>query len=227
MNVRLLNLEICSVELHEGLRSKNLDRKKLALYNAIRILSNDVRAKGVEETKAIFKKHNQTPIDIAIESLNECCADWNIEGYITAIEKEFSKIDYYKDNYTLAEKTLFLGTVNEKGFAKSDILYEKANKKLSVAGFLSVCGYAVKIGEAINPNDTLYDEAGAAVSVFKGLELVLNNKGESNTIPKMLHLANDFLLRAVKPSLAKKEHKQVAVGLSLLVELAIDFFSAK
>ena len=87
--------------------------------------------------------------------------------------------------------------------------------------------YAVKIGEAINPNDTLYDEAGAAVSVFKGLELVLNNKGESNTIPKMLHLANDFLLRAVKPSLAKKEHKQVAVGLSLLVDLAIDFFSAK
>ena len=71
------------------------------------------------------------------------------------------------------------------------------------------------------------DEAGAAVSVFKGLELVLNNKGESSTIPKMLHLANDFLLRAVKPSLEKKEHKQAAVGLSLLVDLAIDFFGAK
>ena len=49
----------------------------------------------------------------------------------------------------------------------------------------------------------------------------------SNTIPKMLHLANDFLLRAVKPSLEEKEQKPVAVGLSLLVDLVIDFFSAK
>ena len=154
-------------------------------------------------------------------------ADWNIEGYIIAIDNEFSKIDYYKNNYTVAERTLFLRTDKEKGFAKSDILYEKGIDKLSVAGFLSVCGYAVKVGEAINSDNTLYDEAGAAVSVFKGLELVLNNKGESSTIPKMLHLANDFLLRAVKPSLEKKEHKQAAVGLSLLVDLAIDFFGAK
>ena len=127
----------------------------------------------------------------------------------------------------MAERTLFLRTDKEKGFTKSDILYEKGIDKLSVAGFLSVCGYAVKVGEAINLDNTLYDEAGAAVSVFKGLELVLNNKGESSTTPKMLHLANDFLLRAVKPSLEKKEHKQAAVGLSLLVDLAIDFFGAK
>ena len=227
MNERLLNLEICSVELQEGLKSKNLDRKKLALYNAIRILPDDVRVKGVEVTKAIIKNHNQVPIDVNIEDLNECYADWNIEGRIIAIDKEFAKIDYYRDNYTLAEKTLFLETDNDKRFAKSDILYEKGDKKLSVADFLSVCGYAVKIGEAINPNDALYDEAESAVRVFKGLELVLNNKGESNTIPKMLHLANDFLLRAVKPSLDKKEHKHVAIGLSLLVDLVIDFFAAK
>ena len=59
------------------------------------------------------------------------------------------------------------------------------------------------------------------------MELVLNNKGDSSTIPKMLHLANDFLLRAVKLSLDKQEHKQVVVGLSLLVDLVIDFFAAK
>ena len=227
MNEKLLNLEICSVELHNALKSKNLYCKKLALYNAIRILSDDVKSKCVAETKSIFRKHNQEPIDVKIEDLDECCADWNIEGYIIAIENEFSKIDYYKNNYTVAERTLFLETDKEKGFTKSDILYEKGNDKLSVAGFLSVCSYAVKVGEAINPNNTLYDEAGAAISVFKGLELVLNNKRESNIIPKMLHLANDFLLKAVKPSLEKKEHKQVVVGLSLFVDLAIDFFAAK
>lgn len=227
MNDRLLNLEICSVELHKGYKSKNLDRKKLALSNVIRILSYDVRTKGIEETKSIFRKHNQEPIDVKIEDLNECCADWNIEGYIIAIEKELSIIDYYRSNYTVAERVLFLGTNKGKEFAKSDILFDKGNENLSVAGFLTVCGYAVKVGEAINPNDTLYDEAGAAISVLKGLELVLNNKGDSSTIPKMLHLANDFLLRAVKPSLNKQEHKQVVVGLSLLVDLVIDFFAAK
>ncbi len=109
----------------------------------------------------------------------------------------------------------------------SDVLYGHGAGVLDVEDFLKVCGYAVKVGEAIDLNNELFDEAGAAVRVFKGLEFVLNNKGESNTIPKMLHLANDFLLRAVKPSLGEKEQKQVAVGLSLLVDLVIDFFSAK
>ena len=35
------------------------------------------------------------------------------------------------------------------------------------------------------------------------------------------------LLRTVKPSLEKEDGQQAAVGLSLLVDLAIDFFSAK
>ena len=64
----------------------------------------------------------------------------------------------------------------------------------------------------------------AAVSVFKGLEYILENRTGYGAFLKMLHLTNDFLLRAVKPSLEKKEHKQAAVGLSLLVDLAIDFF---
>lgn len=98
---------------------------------------------------------------------------------------------------------------------------------LSVADLLQVCGYAVKVAEMIEPGHKLFDEEGAAVSVFKGLELVLNNKGKNNQCAKMLHLANDFLLRAVKPDLEKKEHKQVVVGLSLLVDLAIDFLSGK
>ena len=83
----------------------------------------------------------------------------------------------------------------------------------------------MKVGEAFNPDDELFDEASAAVSVFKGLELILGNKSKSSSVPKMLHLANDFLLRAVKPSLETKESKQLAVGVSLLVDLSIDFLS--
>ena len=38
-------------------------------------------------------------------------------------------------------------------------------------------------------------------------------------------VSDDTLIQT--PLLAKKEHKQVAVGLSLLVDLVIDFFAAK
>ena len=74
MNEKLLNLEICSVELHNALKSKNLYCKKLALYNAIRILSDNVKSKCVAETKSIFRKHNQEPIDVKIEDLDEVFA---------------------------------------------------------------------------------------------------------------------------------------------------------
>ena len=70
MNQKLLNLEICSVELHNALKSQDLYCKKLALYNAIRILSDDVRNQCVAETKSIFRKHNQKPIDVKCQK--EC-----------------------------------------------------------------------------------------------------------------------------------------------------------
>jgi len=61
--------------------------------------------------------------------------------------------------------------------------------------------------------------------VGKNEQLILGNKLKSSSVQKMLHLANDFLLRAVKPSLETKESKQLAVGVSLLVDLSIDFLS--
>jgi len=39
-----------------------------------------------------------------------------------------------------------------------------------------MCGYAVKIGETFDPENELYDEVSAAVSVYKGLQLILDNK---------------------------------------------------
>ena len=97
---------------------------------------------------------------------------------------------------------------------------KKAGSKLLLTRLLCVL-----YEPPINPDDELFDEASAAVSVFKGLELILGNKSKSSYVPKMLHLANDFL-RAVKPSLETKESKQLAVGVSLLVDLSIDFLSS-
>ena len=213
------------VKLQEALDSGRKEKMIESLKYSSGILPFSVALNGVEETRVIIYSKHGRPMRASFEYLDELSAMWNVQGFIAAIDKERAYVQYelYSTPFERS-RVVFERDVVWRG---SDVLYEKGPRALDVNGFLKVCGYAVKVGEAIDPNNELFDEAGAAVSVFKGLELVLNNKGESNTIPKMLHLANDFLLRAVKPSLAKKEHKQVAVGLSLLVDLAIDFFSAK
>lgn len=55
----------------------------------------------------------------------------------------------------------------------------------------------------------------------------MKNEVAPDKIPKKLHLAGDFLARVVKTKLERTEHQQNVIGLSLLVDLAIDFFSAK
>ncbi|MBE6336917.1 MAG: hypothetical protein E7066_09630 [Lentimicrobiaceae bacterium] len=103
-------------------------------------------------------------------------------------------------------------------------MYRRGGNELSVDGLLEVCGYSVKIAQIVEPDNKMYDMSSAAVSVFKGLELVLNNEAKDNKCAKLLHLANDFMVGVVKPSLESKETKSALLGLSLLVDLAIDFF---
>ena len=156
-----------------------------------------------------------------IEQLDFTCARWNVLGYINAIDKAFARSNFYSYKYSGACESLFIG---DRTFEKKDVLYKKGADELSVDGLLKVCGYAVKIAQVVEPDNKLYDKSSAAVSVFKGLELVLNNKGSDNKFAKMLHLANDFLVGVVKPSLVSNGAKSALVGMSLLVDLAIEFF---
>jgi hypothetical protein len=124
-------------------------------------------------------------------------------------------------NYSGASERLFVG---DRTFEKEDVLYRRGGDELNVDGLLKVCGYAVKIAQVVEPDNEFYDKSSAAVSVFKGLELVLNNDGKDSKCAKMLHLANDFLVGVLKPSLVSNGAKSALVGMSLLVDLVIDFF---
>ena len=220
-----LILQICRVRLQEALDSGRKEEMIESLKYSQGILPYSVAVNGVEETRLIFYSNHGRPEMMPFEYLDELSARWNVQGFIAAIDKELMYVQYKRYRVPFERsRAVFERDVVWKG---SDVLYEHGAGVLDVEGFLKVCGYAVKVGEAIDPNNELFEEAGAAVSVFKGLEYILQNRTGYGSFPKMLHLANDFLLRAVKPSLEKKEHKQVAVGLSLLVDLAIDFFSGR
>ena len=220
-----LILQICRVKLQEALDSGRKEEMIESIKYSQGILPYSVAVNGVEETRVIIYSNHGRPERMPFEHLDELSARWNVQGFIAAIDKEFTYVQYRRCREPFERcRAVFERDVV---WRSDDVLYGQGSRVLDVEGFLKVCGYAVKVGEAVDSNNELFDEACAAVSVFKGLEYILENRTGYGTFPKMLHLANDFLLRAVKPSLEKKEHKQVAVGLSLLVDLAIDFFSAK
>ena len=221
-----LILQICRVKLQEALDSGRKEEMIKSLKYAQGILPYSVAVNGVEETRVIIYSNHGRPERMPFEYLDELSARWNVQGFIAAIDKELMYVQYKRYRVPFERsRAVFERDVVWKG---SDVLYEHGAGVLHVEGFLKVCGYAVKVGEAVDSNNELFDEAHAAVSVFKGLELVLENSaGYGSTAPRMLYLANDFLVKAVRPSLEKEDCQRAAIGLSLLVDLAIDFFSAK
>ena len=216
-----LTLEICRVKLQEAFDSNDRSVMINALQYVISSLPFSVAYDGFEETRIIFYTNGKRAYKMSIDQLDFLSAKWNIQGYMNAIDKEFARVKFYSFNYSGASERLFVG---DRTFEKKDVLYRRDGDELSVDGLLKVCGYAVKIAQVVEPDNEFYDKSSAAVSVFKGLELVLNNDGKDSKCAKMLHLANDFLVGVVKPSLASREEKSALVGMSLLVDLAIEFF---
>ena len=97
-------------------------------------------------------------------------------------------------------------------------------RQLKVADLIAVSKYAVSIAEAIDPSNEEYARANAAITVFQGIDAVLNNKPEDKPVNKMLHLLTSFLSSVVKSTIKDDEAKRGVTTIALVVELAIDFF---
>ena len=226
-----LILQICRVKLQEALDSGRKEEMIESLKYSTKVLPYSVVRNGVEETRVIMYGNNVRPVKGPVEWLDEMSARWSVQGFIAAVDKEFSYVQYrsYREPFERCMEVLGSKAVWWRG----DVLYRHGSRTLDVEGFLRVSSYAVEVGEALSlafdSNNELYDEAAAAVSVFKGLGLVLGNRARYCAVPQiqMIHLANDFLVKAVRPSLEKEDCQRAAVGLSLLVDLACDFFSTK
>ncbi len=219
-----LILEICRVNLQEALDSNCKDTMVKSLNFVSKVLPYSVVYRAVDEARVIVYNNGRTPLRVSFEQLDSFSAKWNVQGFINAIDKEFACVQYNSYRSSFAKDVIF---DRDGFFAKNDVLFKSGAGVLSVAGLLQVCSYAVEVGSAVGVENESFDEVSAAVCVFKGLELVLNNEGVGNKCAKMLHLANDFLVCVVKPSLRSKEDVQIAIGLSLFVDLAIDFFAVK
>ena len=67
----------------------------------------------------------------------------------------------------------------------------------------------------------------AAITVFQGIETVLNNKPQDIPMNKKLHIANGFLSSIVKATIENKDTKRGITITSTLIDLVIDFFTGE
>ena len=84
--------------------------------------------------------------------------------------------------------------------------------------------YAINIAEAIDPSKDEYAKANAAITVFQGIDAILNNKSEGLQVNKMLHLAANFISSVVKSSIKNDGEKRGVIITTMMVDLVIDFF---
>ena len=146
----------------------------------------------------------------------------NVEGCLKAISETLSQYKFYDHNYTYAQSVLYRPTHT---FQQEEVLYQnEQGRQLKVADLIAVSKYAVSIAEAIDPSNEEYARANAAITVFQGIDAVLNNKPEDKPVNKMLHLLTSFLSSVVKSTIKDDEAKRGVTTIALVVELAIDFF---
>ena len=219
-----LRLEIAYSNLYQAYISRNVDNMRYQYDLASRInipfLANSIQS----HTKLVMLSNNVLPtatISIyAIQDKNEVLM--NVQGCLNAIHEELGRHNIYSTQYTYAQSVLYRPT---HSFQQEEVLYQNAlGLQLKVADFLAVSKYAVSVAEAIDPSNEEYAKANAAITVFQGIDAILNNKPEDKPVNKMLHLATSFISSVVKSSIKDDETKRGVTINSIMVDLAIEFF---
>ena len=149
----------------------------------------------------------------------------NVQGCLNALKEELGRRNIYSYKYTYAQSVLYRPTHT---FQQEEVLYQNAQgHQLKVADLLAVSKYAMSVAEAIEPSNEEYAKANAAITVFQGIDALLNNKPEDKPVNKMLHLATSFISSVVKSSIKDDEAKRGVTITAIMVDLAIDFFCKK
>lgn len=97
---------------------------------------------------------------------------------------------------------------------------------LKVSNLLSVAKYSLQVLEIIQPNEKTSDVSDA-ITVIQSIDLALNNKPYDKPLNKSLHIVNSVLTSVVKRNLKNESDKRFVSTMGFLIDLAIDFFTAK
>lgn len=236
-----------AIDIFEQRRADEVLRLEIAYSNLYRAYISDNREDMIAKyvavgnvnipyfTDSIFLNTKQTMLANGVipntlptsiyDIKDDALLRMNVQGCINALKEELGRRNIYSTQYTYAQSVLYRPTHN---FQQEEVLYQNdQGRQLKVADLLAVSKYAVSVAEAIEPSNEEYAKASAAITVFQGIDAILNNKPEDKPVNKMLHLATSFISSVVKSSIKDDETKRGVTITAIMVDLAIDFFCKK
>ena len=236
-----------AIDIFEQRRADEVLRLEIAYSNLYRAYMSDNREDMIAKyvavgnvnipyfTDSIFLNTKQTMLANGVipntlptsiyDIKDDALLRMNVQGCLNALKEELGRRNIYSSQYTYAQSVLYRPTHT---FQQEEVLYQNdQGRQLKVADLLAVSKYAVSIAEAIEPSNEEYAKASAAITVFQGIDAILNNKPEDKPVNKMLHLATSFISSVVKSSIKDDEAKRGVTITAIMVDLAIDFFCKK
>ena len=167
-------------------------------------------------------KHNMKTVECNVVLMEEPDLDQNLR-FCSEIISERMRIDFHSPISPNAIQMLFFFP---EPLQQETVLYVEKEKdgnevKLKLSDFLNVLSRAKKFVEASLGVD--FDRYNGGLLAIQTVELAINHKPVDKPLNKALHLANDVLTEFAKSLSKDKGTKRTASGISLFVDLAIDF----
>ena len=167
-------------------------------------------------------KHNKKTVECNIVVMEEPDLNQNLR-FCNEVISERMRIDFHSPISPNAIQMLFFFP---EPLQQETVLYVEKEKdgnevKLKVSDFLSVLSYADKFVRMNFGGDQ--DKCNNSLIALKTVDLAINHKPVDKPLNKALHIVNDVLTEFAKSLSKDKESKRATSGISLLVDLAIDF----
>ena len=210
-------LESCQSQIYNAICKNSRVEKENALVYATSHIPN-----MKEELKGLWEAWKRQAIGrwyymCEIHKLEDESLEMNLRFCVDVINRKLNTC-YSQPISCYAMQVMFF---SPEPLPQNKVIHIKENKELTVSDFLSVLSYVKKFAETctgIQDKDT--DESLLAI---KTVELAVNHKKEDKPLNKALHIVNDVFTKCAKQSTDNCNSKKVISGISLLLDLAIDF----
>ena len=213
-------LEDCQTRIYNALQRNNKADKLNAYDYVVSHVSGmqtelDIKWEGLKQLGYLVSKSSR-------ENIDDISLNINLHFCIDVINKRM-RLHFSSPISPTAVQIVFFSPAP---LEQSTVLYEEkgmggTERMLKVSDFLSVLSYAKKFAEANLDAD--FDKYNGGLMAIRTVDLAINHKPVDKPLNKSLHLVNDILTECAKASHQDKEAKRTASGISLLIDLSIDF----
>ena len=215
MKDNIQNLVQCQNLLRDVCFSGDNFKKKLAIYQINNILPG-IANEVIDEICKRYPNDDIVIVNNAFE-LSPFGLELNVDLYLYVINNRLNQCYNWSISSTAIQKIFF----QPQSLSQEYVLYTRDEKELKVSDFLSVLSYGKKFAEAFFGVES--PKANEYVLAAKTVDLAINHQEVDKPLNKTLHIINDVLTEYGKDLHKDKGEKMVLSGISLLVDLVIDF----